>query len=142
MFACGTMAIKVAKQGNAWSTEQVWHNPDVSMFLSSAVVNGDLLFGFSSERSGRFFCLNAQTGETLWESDGRQGENAAILSAGDILLILADEAKLIIARRSPEGLEPITQYEVADSQTWAHPVLLGKQILIKDTSALYLRGIE
>ena len=138
----GTMAVKIVKQGDAWSTEQVWHNPDVSMYLNSPVVSGDLLFGFSSERSCHFFCLNPQTGETLWESDGKQGENAAILSAGDTLLLLTNDAKLTIVKQSSEGFEPITQYKVADDQAWAHPAPLGKQMLIKDISTLYLWSME
>jgi outer membrane protein assembly factor BamB len=138
----GIMAVKVAKQGDTWSTEQVWHNPDVSMYMSSPIIKGDLLFGFASEGGGRFFCLNAQTGETVWEGDGKKGENAAILSAGDVLLVLTNDAKLTVVKPVPEGFESIARYKVADSQVWAHSAPLGKQILIKDNSALYLWGIE
>jgi outer membrane protein assembly factor BamB len=138
----GTMAVKVVKQENGWSTEQVWHNPDASMYMSSPVVTGDLLFGFARERGGHLFCLNAQTGKTLWESDGKRGENAAILSAGDILLVLTNKGKLTIIKRSSEVFEPIIQYSVADDQTWAHPAPIGKQILIKDNSTLYLWSME
>jgi hypothetical protein len=31
---------------------------------------------------------------------------------------------------------------VADSETWAHPVVIGKQILIKDKSTLALWSLE
>lgn len=136
------MAIKVTKQGNEWSTKRVWYNPDNSMYMSSPVIKGDLLFGLAREAGGYFFCLNATTGRTLWKSDGRQGEYAAILGAGDVLLILTDDARLTIARQSLKGLEPIIQYRVADDQTWASPAPLDKQILVKDVSTLYLWSIE
>ena len=51
-------------------------------------VAGSILFGLSRQRGGYFFCLDARTGSTLWTSDGGQGENAAILSAGEVLFFL------------------------------------------------------
>ncbi|MBM3242482.1 serine/threonine protein kinase [Candidatus Poribacteria bacterium] len=138
----GTMAIKVIKKGNDWSTEQIWHNPKVSMYMNSPVLSGDLLFGFSPQRSGHFFCLDVRTGSTLWTSDDQQGENAAILSAEEVLFFLTNNAKLFVVKRNVNGFEPIIQYTVADSPTWAHPVILGNQILIKDASTLARWSVE
>ena len=55
--------------------------------LSNAVVAGDLLFGFSHKNKGQFFCMDARTGATKWLGDPRQGDNAAMLIAGDRLLV-------------------------------------------------------
>jgi outer membrane protein assembly factor BamB len=138
----GTMAIKVSKRGNEWTTEQVWKNSEASMYMNSPVVKGDLLFGFSHFRRGQFFCLDIRAGKTLWTSEGRQGDNAAILSAGDFVFFLTNEAELIVVDRSAKGFEPAAKYTVADSPTWAHPVVLGKQILIKDASTLAFWGLD
>jgi outer membrane protein assembly factor BamB len=134
----GTRAIRVNKNTGGWSTEQVWHNPEISMYASSPVLSGDFLYGFTAHRKGQFFCLDARTGSTLWTSDGRQGEYASILSAGELLFCLTGDAELIIARQSAERFEPLARYSVADSPTWAHPVILDKNILIKDASTLTL----
>ncbi len=137
----GTMAIKVTRRGNEWSTEQVWHNPDVSMYMNSPVLSGDLLFGLSHRHRGQFFCLDARSGSTLWMSDGQQGENAAIIAAGDVLFFLTNNSELIVVKRSAKGFEPIRRYSVADSPTWAHPVILGRQVLIKDATTLALWSV-
>ena len=138
----GTMAVKVTKDGDRWTTAQVWHNPKIAMYMSSPVLDGDLLFGMSHLRKGQLFCLDARTGETLWATDGREGQNAVVLSAGDVLLFLTSDANLIVAKKSGKGFEPVTRYSVADSPTWSHPVVLGKQILIKDDAALALWSLE
>lgn len=138
----GAKAIRVIKQGDNWSTEQVWHNAGASMYMSSPVIKDDMLLGFSNERSGHFFCLNAQTGETLWQSEGQKGDNAALLIAGDVLLALMNDSNLVVIKAIPEKFEQIAQYKVADSQTWAHPVIFGKYILVKDNTNLYLWGLE
>ena len=138
----GTTAIRLIKRGGKWETEQVWKNPDVSMYMNSPVVNGDYLFGLSHKRKGQFFGLDARTGQTLWTSNGRDGDNAAVLAAGQFLLLLTDGAELIVARSDPNVFEVLKKYSVADSPTWAHPVLVGSRVLIKDASTLALLSLE
>jgi outer membrane protein assembly factor BamB len=138
----GTMAVRVIKRAGKFETEQVWQNPDVSMYMNSPVVNGDFLFGLSHKRKGQFFCIDARTGQTLWTSDGRDGNNAAIVAAGQFLFLLTDGADLIVARSDAKQFEVLKKYSVADSPTWAHPVIVGKRILIKDASTLSLLRIE
>jgi outer membrane protein assembly factor BamB len=130
--------VKVLKHGAEWTTETVWQNKDFSMYMSSPVVSGDLLFGFTERKRGQFFCLKPSDGAILWTSDGRQGDNAAIVAAGSVWLILTSDANLIVARQSGKAFEPLRKYSVADSPTWAHPVVLGHGILIKDATNLAL----
>jgi hypothetical protein len=138
----GTLAIRVIKRGEKWETEQVWHNPDVSMYMNSPVVSGDYVFGLSHKRKGQFFCLDARTGQTLWTSNGREGDNAAIVATEQLLFLLTDAAELLVARSGPKQLEVLKKYTVAESPTWAHPVLIGNRILIKDVSTLALLSLE
>jgi outer membrane protein assembly factor BamB len=138
----GTMAVRVIRRGDKWATEQVWQNPQVSMYMNSPVVSGDHLFGLSHKRKGQFFCLDARTGETLWTSEGREGDNAAMLSAGEVLFLLTDNAELIVAKNDAKRFEPLKKYTVAASPTWAHPAIIGNRILIKDNSTLALLSLE
>jgi outer membrane protein assembly factor BamB len=137
-FRKGTMAYRLEKGQDQWSAEQVWHNPDVSMFMSSPVVVGERVLGLSQEEKGQFFCLDASSGETLWASDGRMGENAALLTAGDTVLVLTTGSELIAFKAGADQFQPLARYKVADTPTWAHPVILGKKILIRDQSSLAL----
>jgi outer membrane protein assembly factor BamB len=134
----GVTAFKVLKRDNRWTTENVWENQDVALYMANAVVVRDVLFGMSHRRSGQFFALDANTGKTLWTSPPRQATNAAISYAGDLLFILEDEGELIVAKASPTGFEPVKRYTVADSATWAAPTIAGNRIFVKDTSSLAL----
>jgi outer membrane protein assembly factor BamB len=138
----GVFAINVVLRGNKWAAEQLWQNPDVSMYLNSPVVSGDYLFGLSHKRKGQFFCLDARTGQILWTSNGREGDNAAIVASGQLLFLLTDAAELLVARSGPKQLEVLKKYTVATNPTWAHPVLVGSRILIKDASTLALLSLE
>ena len=138
----GITAVKVTRKSEKWNTETLWKNEDLSMYMSSPVVHGDLLFGLSQYKKGQFFCLDVRTGKTLWVSEGRQGDNAALLQSDGVLFLLTNEAKLVVAPASADGLRPITTYDVAESPTWAHPAVLGNLILVKDNSRIALWSLE
>jgi outer membrane protein assembly factor BamB len=131
-------AFTVTKRNNEWVTEDVWQNADVSMYMTNAVLAGDAIYGMSQRNSGQFFCLDAKTGKTLWTSAPRQATNAAIVRAGGLLFMLKDDAELIVAKASASGFEPVKRYTVADSATWAQPVISGNRLFVKDVSTLAL----
>jgi outer membrane protein assembly factor BamB len=129
---------KVINKGGQWLSEDVWVNNEVTMDMSTGVVIGDTLFGFSARNSGQFFALDANTGQTRWLSEPRQTENAAVVRAGDLWFALNTEAQLTVMRANPKQMEILKRYEVAQSATWAQPVLAGQRVLIKDLSAISL----
>lgn len=132
----GIGAVRLTKQGDRLVPQEVWRNQAYESYMNTPVLAGNRLAGFSYKKKGQFFCLDADTGKMLWESTGRMGENAAILSAGDLFFFLTDEAKLFVLRSNATTFAPVKEYQVASSPTWAHPVLLGSRILIKDMTSL------
>lgn len=138
----GTKAIRISKEADQWKTTEIWHNPKIAMYMSSPVLDGDFLYGLSHLRKGQFFCLDARTGEVLWATEGREGPNASVLSAKKVMFLLTSDADLIVANKGAKGFEQIARYTVANSSTWAHPVVIGRQILIKDEANLMLWSID
>jgi hypothetical protein len=104
--------------------------------MSSPVLSGNLLFGLSDRKMGQFFCLNAATGKTLWESEGRLQSSGAIVNAGSVWLVLTSGGELIVVKPSETAFEPIERHLVTETHVWAHPIFLGNRILIKDESML------
>ncbi len=132
----GMMAVRPVKQGAGFTAQEVWRNADNELYMNSPVMQGNLLFGLSSRKKGQFFCIDADTGKTLWQSPGRMGENAAILNLAGTLLLLTNDANLIVLPASAKGYTPAIQYTVAITPTWAHPIAAGKRIFIKDETTL------
>lgn len=131
-------ALKVVKRGTTWTTESVWENDEVAAYLSTPVLVGGRLFGHSHRKRGQFFCLDAASGQTIWLSDGRQGDNAAVVTGGGTVLFLTTGAELIVAPETGDTFAPVQRYRVAESATWAHPVILGDGVLVKDKETLIL----
>ncbi|HVF57573.1 MAG TPA: PQQ-binding-like beta-propeller repeat protein [Pyrinomonadaceae bacterium] len=132
----GIMAVRPVKQGATFTVREAWRNPENELYMNSPVVEGNRLFGLSMRKKGQFFCIDADTGKTLWQGPGRMGENASILNLAGTLLLLTNEANLIVLPASAGGYAPAAQYTVATSPVWAHPAILSNRILVKDETTL------
>ncbi|MEK6281392.1 MAG: PQQ-binding-like beta-propeller repeat protein [Acidobacteriota bacterium] len=133
----GLTAFRLVKQGSELVAQEVWSNKQAELYLNTPVVEGNQLIGLSVRNKGHFFSIDADTGKLLWLGPGRIGESAAIVNlGGEVLLLLTNDANLIVLPVKAKAYTPAAQYSVASSQTWAHPVVFGKQILIKDETTL------
>lgn len=133
---------RVQNRGGTWSFEDVWTNDDVTMDMSTGVLIGSAVYGFSPRNSGQFFAVDGNTGQTLWLSEPRQGDNAAVVRAGDLWFALETDAELVVARANAKQFEILKRYDVADSATWAQPVLSQNRIFVKDVSNISLWTVD
>jgi outer membrane protein assembly factor BamB len=134
----GVMAISPRYRDGSWLVNKAWETSAVEMYISHPVLIGDTLFGFSRRTSGQLFALDARDGRVLWLGEPRFATNVAFAKAGDLLFVLKDDAELVIARANRSSFEPLKTYEVADSATWAQPVVSGRRLFVKDVSTLTL----
>jgi outer membrane protein assembly factor BamB len=137
----GTMALELTRSGNSWTPRVAWHTTEVSMYMSSPVLAGGQVLGLSHKKKGQYFSLDADTGKVRWTSAGGQGENAALVVAGDSVLVLEGDGTLLVLPRDATSFAPARTYRVAESATLAHAVPTGSGLLIKDETGLSLYAI-
>ena len=102
------------------------------------VVVGDTVYGFTHRNKGQFFALDVATGRTRWTGPPRQSENASITAASGRLWCLTADGALIVLKADSAAYAEAGRLDVAPSATWASPVLLGPQILVKDVDHVRL----
>lgn len=129
-------AARIANKGGKWTVQTAWQNEALPMYMSTPVVSGQHLFGLTHRNRGQFFCVDLASGKTLWTTKGREGENAALVLAGGLILATTTEAELVVARIDATKFDLVKRYTIADSPIWAHPVPAGKGVLIKDAETL------
>src|SRR5215510_5707340 len=134
----GTHAYALKQTGGKWEATEVWKNPNIAMYMSSPVYGDGLIYGHSSKKKGQFFALDAKTGVVRWTTEGREGEHASLLLTPQHVVFLTNGADLIVARRDTPAFTVERRYEVAESWTFATPVLLGSNILVRDATGLIL----
>jgi len=143
----GTTAVKLQKQGTDLSAKELWSNDNAVQYNTPVVKNG-LVFGLSERDS--LFCIT-QAGKTAWTTSlsrggagggrGRSGYGT-IVDAGPVLLALTPSGQLIIFEPSDKEFKQLASYKVADSGTYAYPVVAGNRVFVKDRDALTLWTID
>ena len=128
----GAKAVRIEKQGDGFAAKELWSNPELAPQFNTPVLRDGLLFGLSNR--GNLYCINAQTGQTAWTDASPRGSRgfAAIVSAGSCLVVLANDSELIIYKPSDKEYSEITRYKVADTPTYAHPIISGNRVFVKD----------
>jgi outer membrane protein assembly factor BamB len=134
----GTHAYSLTQANGKWQATEVWKNPDVAMYMSSPVFGDGLIYGHSSKKKGQFVAVDAKTGAVKWATEGREGEHASLLLTPQHVVFLTNGADLIVARRNTPSFAVEKRYEVAEASTFAMPVLLGSNILVRDATGLTL----
>jgi len=138
----GTKAIKVAKQGDGFATNELWSNPEPAPQFNTPVLRDDLLFGLSN--SGNLYCINAKTGQTAWTDDTQRGRGGfgAIVSAGSCLMALPDNSELIVYKPDGKEFSELAVIKVSETPIYSHPVISGNRIFIKDQDTVAMFVIE
>ncbi len=132
----GIFAVRPTRTGRTWTVRQDWKVDELSSYMSTPVLFGNRLIGMAHQRKGLFYSIDVRTGEVLWKSPGRQGENAAIIAGGKFILFLSESGRLTVAGNTDDEYRSLREYTVASSPTWAHPALDGQRLLIKDKTTL------
>lgn len=133
-----TFALRLKQEGGAWKAEKAWETRDVTLYMSTPVLSDGRLYGMSERYGGQLFILDAATGKTLFTGAPRLADNAAVLDAGAVLLVLTTDGDLRVHRKETAGLPELARYDVGESATWASPAISGKNLLVKDATTLHL----
>ncbi|MFP6763574.1 MAG: PQQ-binding-like beta-propeller repeat protein [Planctomycetaceae bacterium] len=134
----GIYSLKPTLNGDTWTVRERWQQKAVALDMSTAVVNNNLLFGFSHYGKGRIFCLDTDTGDVLWQGPGRTGENVTFLAIPGHIVALISDGRLQILAATGNRFQAVATWQVAATPAWAPPVLLPDGVLVKDTRSLTL----
>jgi outer membrane protein assembly factor BamB len=113
---------------------------------STALILGDYLY--SAKSSGELICVDAKTGEQVWEStavtDLKGGATIHLTPNGDSVLLYTDKGELIRGRLTPQGYEELSRSRVLEptfpfggrNLTWSAPAYAGRHILARSGKEL------
>jgi len=132
----GIGAWQIRSDGGGWTVQNLWITREASLFMSSPVLVGGILVGFSHFRMGQLFALDWTNGRLLWRGDPRSGEHASLVSRGNHVLVFRGDGWLDVGEVSRSGFPLLRKYKMGDSTCWGHPAVVDNRILIRDGSRL------
>jgi len=164
-FYNGSMMMALTFDGQKPCAGMVWRGKSHSeidtdglhALLSTPVIVGDYVYGICSY--GQLRCLNARTGERIWESLALTQEKARWASGflvrhGDEFFINTDRGDLIIAALSPDGYREISRTKLLQPTSnpgnrremqavnWSHPAYANRHIVARNDAEIMRASLE
>jgi outer membrane protein assembly factor BamB len=139
IYACTGMgkasvwAIKPGGSGVVTDTHVVWKAPRNVPTMPSPIVMGDLLFMVSD--NGIITCLDAKTGEVVWEQKVGGEFSASPISAEGRVYFFDREGKATVIEAARE-FKQLAENKLADG-CMASGAVSGKAMFLRTRSALY-----
>jgi outer membrane protein assembly factor BamB len=160
----GATAVKLEKKDSGLAATELWKNTDNSVMFNSPVLKNGLLFGFSAGND--FFCVKTSDGKTAWTApsasaaSGTPGDSGgggggrrmgggmgrggfgSIVDAGSVLVALSPAMELIAFEPTDKAYTEVARIKVAETPTYAYPVLAGDRLFIKDQDSVALYTLK
>lgn len=140
-----------AQPATLWRTEKgdEVRTTHLNSIIPTPFLENGFIYGVCSH--GQLRCLNAATGERVWETfaattDGRpvRWANAFLVKHEDRFFLFNEKGELIIARLSPAGYEEVSRTRLLDPTNrdpgrlvvWSHPAFANRRVYARNDKEL------
>ncbi len=130
----GLIGIKIFRNGENLSAEQVWVNKEAMMNFASPVAVGKYLYGLGPTRN--LFCVEIPTGKLMWSKEGyfntsADKTHAAFLVMGKNILVSTDGGELVLISADPKEFREISRLQVC-GLNWCNPAYADGRLYVSD----------
>ncbi|MGO8701891.1 MAG: hypothetical protein ACLQVY_29770 [Limisphaerales bacterium] len=129
--------MKIEPQGEGFAVTPLWTTAQFGTRFTTPVLKDTLLYGYN----GRLFCIDVKTGAPLWDEAPELGQTASLVDVGSVIFALGGRGGLLVFKPGSSYVQ-LARIKVADSETWAHPVVAQDRIFVKDSETVELWSIE
>jgi outer membrane protein assembly factor BamB len=152
-FYSGPLMIDLGRNGR--SPDVLWRtaansneirNNTLHAVMCTPIVNKDHVYGVGSY--GEMRCLDAHTGETIWETREPTGNgrwwNAFLVPHDDRVIICNEQGEIIFARLSPAGYQELDRANLIEPTQpiqrrmtiWSHPAFAMQSVFARNDGEL------
>jgi outer membrane protein assembly factor BamB len=136
----GFSAIEIRKNGTSFIVNKLWTNPEQSTDFSTPLLKDGFLYGINSQ--GRLFCINAVNGQTAWVDTTPLQRFGSLIDAGKEIVILTSNSTLMVINPDGQKFDQVALIRLAGNDYYAHPVLSGSNMILKDTGSITCYAIK
>ncbi|HEX4000201.1 MAG TPA: PQQ-binding-like beta-propeller repeat protein [Pirellulales bacterium] len=143
-YGKGGALLKLTASGNQMKVEQVYFKRELTNKHGGVLVVDGFAYG-DTDDSGHPFCAEVSTGKIFWkrarEGDGRG--SASVTYADGRLYVQYDNGVIALVEASPDGYKETGSFHVkTDGQAWAHPVVVGGRLYLREGNSLYCYDVR
>ena len=145
-YGIGCNLFKVTKSSDGELTaEQVYANKVMANHHGGVIKLGDYVYGHSDGKG--WTCQELKTGNAAWQEKGPAPGKGSIAYADGHFYLRAEDGKGTVAliEATPDGYKEhgrFNQPERSDKNSWAHPVIAGGKLYLRDQDLLLCYDIK
>ncbi len=143
-YGKGGALLKLTAEEGEVKAKEVYFNRELTNKHGGVVVVGDYVYGDTDDQ-GRPYCAEVKTGKVKWKRD-REGDghgSASVTYADGRLYFQYDNGVIALVEASPEGYKETGTFKVAtDGPAWAHPVVVGGQLFLREGNSLFCYNVR
>lgn len=132
----GFNAIEIKKDGNSFVVNKLWSNPDLTTSYNTPLLKDGFLYGLSNQ--SRLFCINASSGQTAWLDNTALQNFGSVVDAGSVIVVLTSNSNFVVLKPDGQKYSQVALIKLSETPIYAHPILSGNRIFIKDNESLTL----
>jgi outer membrane protein assembly factor BamB len=145
-YGVGCNAFKVSSEGGQFKAEELYSNKEMKNHHGGVVLVGDYLYGLDDP--GRLKCMELKSGKVLWE-DRSVGKGSVAYADGHLVVRSENERRgeLALVEATSSGYKESGRFSqpelnTAKQPTWAHPVIFGGRMYIRDQGLLLCYDVK
>lgn len=146
-YGRGAALLKITKGGAEFDVEEVYWQKEMTNKHGGVLLVGDKLYG-DRDDSGNPWCADFKTGKNLWsrrdsKERGKGGGSASLTYADGKLYIRYSDGWVALVDATADSYKLISEFKVPNGRnnTWAHPVVSGGKLYIRELDVLYCHDI-
>ena len=129
-YGIGGKMFQVAKSPEGdFSVDLIWETTRLKAKFTNIIFYDGFLYGLDD---GVMVCLDPTTGQRKWK--GGRYNHGQILLVGDLLLVLAEDGRVILLEPNPKSLTELGQFQAIEGKTWNHMALSGPHLLVRNAT--------
>jgi outer membrane protein assembly factor BamB len=140
-FSVEAGSVRLKLNGDGSRVTEEWRNTELDPVQGGVIILDGYIYGSGSRIRG-WFCIDWDSGETLWNS----GELAwgAVIYADAMLYIYTERGELALVRPDNEKLDIVSQRSVTigTEQHFAHPVINNGRLYVRRGNAMIVYNIS
>ncbi|MCA9165555.1 MAG: PQQ-like beta-propeller repeat protein, partial [Planctomycetales bacterium] len=132
-YGTGGGLAKVSSAGSLQEAEEVYFEKKMACHHGGIVKIGDYMY---SNAGGALICMNFATGDIAWQS--RSVGKGSLVAADGMLYVLSESQQVALVEATPEEYREHGRFKYTGHgrQSWAHPVVAGGKLFIRDQQSL------
>jgi outer membrane protein assembly factor BamB len=138
-YGTGAALLELTPGGGSVRAREVYFTKEMRNHHASSVLVGDYLYGFSS---AILTAMRFDSGQVAWRD--RSVGKGSVVFADERLYLFSENGVVGLAEAAPDAYREHGRFQIKSGSlpTWAHPIVSGGKLFLRDQDTVYAYNVR